>query len=158
MFVFNVRVTAPKKTAFIIASATVVIAIICIICMVSMHKAMVPNSATCDEIGTFSLCANTSDEQCRFLEQFGLSADKNSVKSQTVTIPSTFNSTYEQYNQIQKKIGLDLCRYSGKSVKKITYMLKNSSAQYAVLLIYNGKVIGAHLTNGEYGQSDLPLV
>ena len=158
MFVFNVRVTAPKKTAFIIASATVVIAIICIICMLSMHKTTITNSATCDEIGTYSLCANTTYEQCRFLEQFGLSADENSAQTQAVTIPSSFNSTYEKYNDIQKKIGLDLCRYSGKSVKKITYTLKNSSTQYAVLLVYGGKIIGAHLTNGEYGQSNLPLV
>ena len=69
-----------------------------------------------------------------------------------------FNNTYNKYNDLQKKIGLDLSRYKGRTAEEITYELKNSETKYAVLLVYENRVIGAHLTNGEYGQSNLPLI
>ena len=75
-----------------------------------------------------------------------------------VTIPTDFNDTYEQYNELQKEIGLDLEKFKGKSVQKITYELKNCKTKFAVLLIYKGKVIGGHLTNGEYGSENLSLI
>lgn len=157
MFVFNLKFCSPKKTGCILAAGAVVVAVICVISMVSIHNGSVPDVATCDELGSYSLNAENAEEQCRFLNQFGLVADINSADKDNIIIPAHFNLTYEQYNNLQKKVGLDLSRYSGKEAQKITYTLKNSKTKYAVLVVYKGRVIGAHLTNGEYGQENLPL-
>lgn len=155
MFVFNMKMTGKKMICF--AAAAIAVAVICVICMLAMHSKM-PDTATCDEAGTYSLSAENTEEQCCFLDQFGLAANPDSAVSKSVIIPSEFNSVYESYNDLQKKIGLDLSRYKGKTAEMVTYTLENSKTKYAVLLIYKGKVIGAHLTDGEYGQENLPLI
>lgn len=156
MFVFNFKVADSKKVFAIFAVASVAVAIICIICMISVQNSL-PDTATCDELGCYSLKCDKDDEQCTFLEQFGLLPVKIADNCEVV-IPTEFNQTYEKYNELQKKIGLDLEKFKGTSAQKITYELKNSKTKFAVLLIYKGKVIGGHLTNGEYGSENLPLI
>lgn len=156
MFVFNLKVTDSKKVFAIFAVASVAVAVVCIISMISVQSSL-PDTATCDELGCYSLKLDKDDEQCAFLQQFGLSPVKI-TDSCEVIIPTEFNDTYEQYNELQKEIGLDLEKFKGKSAQKITYELKNSKTKFAVLLIYKGKVIGGHLTNGEYGSENLPLI
>lgn len=156
MFVFNFKVVDSKKVFAIFAVASVAVAIICIICMISVQNSL-PDTATCDELGCYSLECEKDDENCTFLEQFGLSSVKI-TDSCEVTIPSEFNETYEEYNELQKEIGLGLEKFKGKSAQKVTYELENSKTKYAVLLIYKGKVIGGHLTDGEYGSKNLPLI
>lgn len=156
MFVFNFKVTDSKKVFAIFAVASVAVAVVCIISMISVQNSL-PDTATCDELGCYSLKCDKDDEQCTFLEQFALSTVKI-TDSCEVIIPTDFNGTYAEYNKLQKEIGLDLEKFKGKSVQKVTYELKNSKTKFAVLLIYKGKVIGGHLTNGEYGSVNLPLI
>ncbi len=151
MFVFNFRLNPSKKLMCILGAMSIIASVICIICMMSVHN-QVYDTATCDELGTYSLKTDG------FLEQFSLEAVPETAKVRSVTIPMEFNNTYNQYNELQKKIGLDLSRYKGRTAEEITYELKNSEIKYAVLLVYEDRVIGAHLTNGEYGQSNLPLI
>lgn len=156
MFVLNFKVADSKKIFAIFAVVSVAVAIVCIICMISVQNSL-PDTATCDELGCYSLKCDKDDEQCTFLEQFVLSPLKI-IDSCKVTIPTEFNEIYEEYNELQKSIGLDLEKFKGKSVQKITYELENSKTKFAVLLIYKGKVIGGHLTDGEYGSKNLPLI
>lgn len=156
MFVLNFKVADSKKIFAIFAVVSVAVAIVCIICMISVQNSL-PDTATCDELGCYSLKCDKDDEQCTFLEQFGLSPLKI-IDSCKVAIPTEFNEIYEEYNELQKSIGLDLEKFKGKSVQKITYELENSKTKFAVLLIYKGKVIGGHLTDGEYGSKNLPLI
>ena len=151
MFIFNFRLMPSKKLICLFGVMSIIASIICILCMMSVHN-RVYDTATCDELGTYSL------ETEGFLEQFSLEAVPETSKVRSVTIPMEFNNTYNQYNDLQKKIGLDLSRYKGRTAEEITYELKNSEIKYAVLLVYENRVIGAHLTNGEYGQSNLPLI
>ena len=106
LFVFNFKVTDSKKVFAIFAVASVVVAVVCIISMISVQSSL-PDTATCDELGCYSLKCDKDDEQCAFLEQFGLSAEKI-TDSCEVTVPTDFNDTYEEYNELQKEIGLDL--------------------------------------------------
>ena len=151
MFVFNFRLMPSKKLMYLFGAMSIIASIVCIICMMSVHN-QVYDTATCDELGTYSLGKDG------FLEQFSLEAVPETAKVRNVTIPMEFNDTYNKYNDLQKKIGLDLSRYKGRTAEEITYELKNSETKYAVLLVYENRVIGAHLTNGEYGQSNLPLI
>ena len=87
-----------------------------------------------------------------------LNAKGESRVCEEIIIPQVFNKTYEEYNNLQKKVGLDLSRYAGKNVYKATYELVDSKTNYAVILIYKNRMIGGHLTNGEYGDKILPLI
>lgn len=156
MFVLNFKVAPSKKLAVFFSAASLLTAIVCIICMMSVQNSF-PDTATCDEVGSYSLTFQKEDDGAGFLEQFGLSVDKL-VDNSEVKIPSEFNDTYNEYNKLQNEIGLDLEKFRGKTAQKITCRLKDSSTQFAVLLVYKEKVIGAHLTNGEYGSKNLPLV
>ncbi len=156
MFVFNVKFSPAKKLITLLAVTSVAVAVICIICMINVHSS-VPGSATCDELGSFSLSAETADEQIEFLSRFGITVDEDGKKLRNITVPAEFNDTYDEYNELQRAIGLDLKKFSGKNVQEITYTTNNSKYKYAVILVYKGKVIGAHLTNGEYGGKNQPL-
>lgn len=155
MVVLNLKLTRKKAICFVAAATAAVI--ILLICLHAVHG-RAPDTATCDEAGTYSLIAENADEQREFIAQFGLKADPDSAVSKSIVIPSRFNSVYGEYNELQKKIGLDLSGYKGKTAEMITFELENSKTRYAVLLVYEGRVIGAHLTNGEYGQENLPLI
>lgn len=156
MFVFNFKLAPSKKLSAFFAAASVAVAVICIICMISVqNKPLV--SATCDELGRYSLKCENSEEEIKFLEQFGLTPDKLDDRSKVV-IPAEFNDTYKAYNELQKEAGLDLEKFKGKTAEKITYRLRNSKAKSAVILIYKGNAIGGHITNGEYGSKNMPLV
>lgn len=156
MFVYNFKLVKSQKLFVFFAAASIMVAVICIICMISVQNKL-PDTATCDELGSYSLKYEDTDEQCRFLEQLGLTAD-GIIDKVNVVIPVEFNRTYEEYNELQKKIGLDLEKFRGKTAEKITYKLKNAISKYAVLLIYKGYVIGGHLTDGEYGSENMPLI
>ena len=154
MFVFNIRPS--KKLAVLFSAVSIMAAVICIICMTLVHNGY-SETATCDELGTYSLNAKDTNEQVSFLKQFGHIAMAESVESSEVIIPNDFNDVYEEYNGLQKQIGLNLEKFKGKDASQVRFELENSETKYAVLLVHDGKVIGAHLTNGEYGQRNLPL-
>ncbi len=155
MFVLNFRFKL-GKTALIVMACIVVIAIVVAVSLANSNK--IPDSATCDEVGRYSLVAETVGGECGFLKQFGLEPVADSRKSESIVIPGDFNEVYDDYNNLQKKIGLDLSRFKGREAEKITYELEDSTEKYAVILVCNGRVIGGHLTNGEYGDENKSLL
>lgn len=155
MFVLKLKIR--KKYVISISAAVIALAVMLIIVFSSGNTAP-SDSATCDEVGRYSLVAQTVGGECGFIEQFGYDVIAESRECETVVIPSSFNQTYEEYNELQKKIGLDLEAYKGREAQKITYELDNSDMKYAVILTLKGRVIGAHLTNGEYGDKNEPLI
>lgn len=155
MFVLKIKIR--KKLVISILSALIAVIIMLIIVFSSGNTAP-SDSATCDEVGRYSLVAQTVGGECGFIKQFGYDVIADSRECEAVIIPSVFNQTYEEYNELQKKIGLDLEAYKGREAQKITYELDNSDKKYAVILTLKGRVIGAHLTNGEYGDTNEPLI
>lgn len=157
MYVVKFSLKPSKKLLCVFAVLAVIVLMVCAICLMTVHNKTC-DTATCDELGTYSLIAESESRQCSFLEQFGLTPVADSVSKKEVIIPTDFNAVYEEYNELQKAVGLDLTKFKGKKAEMVTYELENATARYAVLLIYNDTVIGAHLTNGEYGESNLPLI
>src|SRR5574344_2539051 len=70
-----------------------------------------PNFATCDELGKYSLKAETVEEQKDFFLNMGYEIDETTLVSDSVIIPEKFSSIYEKYNNLQKQSGLDLTSY-----------------------------------------------
>ena len=85
-------------------------------------------------------------ERISFLSHFGWQVDPTPVESTTVTIPREFDKVFAAYNELQRKQGLDLSAYAGKTVERHTYTVTNyegyEGTVYANLLVYRGRVIG----------------
>ena len=158
MFVYNVKVPVSKRAGALISVVSIVVALLCVVATISINNNYVPDMATCDQVGVYTLIAENPTGERSVLAQLGLNAKEESRVSEEIIIPQVFNKTYEEYNNLQKKVGLDLSRYAGKNVFKVTYELVDSKTNYAVILIYKNRVIGGHLTNGEYGDKILPLI
>ena len=75
----------------------------------------------------------TNEDRINFLKQFGWEVSPEAVESEQVTIPSEFDKIFAGYNEIQKRQGLDLTKYKGKTTMRYTYDVTN----YAN---YEGKV------------------
>ena len=93
----------------------------------------------------------------RFLTEAGYHPARLERQRQ-ITVPKSFNQTYEAYNALQRQAGFDLEPYRGKTADMLTYTLSGDSPAYAVVLLCGGKVVGGHLTDGEYGSENLPLL
>ena len=155
MFVFNLKIKA-KKTVILAAVLSVTAAIICTAVTVAINSRL-PDTAVSDKTGEYSLVLNDGEEK-KFLEQFGIETADAKPEKRSVVIPSDFNKYYEEYNELQKKIGLDLGKFIGNEVTEIIVPLEKPKDNNAVLLVYKNRVIGGHITNGEYGSKNLPLV
>lgn len=156
MFVFKLKVPAAKIIVPIMAGLSIITAIVCIISMTNL-MASTPDTATCDELGAYTLNVRDTEDQLAFFNKFKITADPKSKKTRNVTIPAEFNEVYNEYNELQKEIGLDLTKFKGKAAQEVTYAITDENYSFAVLLICDSRVIGAHLTNGEYGGKNAPL-
>ena len=148
-----------KKRFIIIIPAALLIAVLCAVIFATGGEGS-PGADEVAQIGRGEAFAVSSETAavCRdFLTKFGMAADFDSATEEYVLIPNEFDPIYEKYNELQGENGLDLAPYRGKRAEKVTTELLNSDVRFAVLLVAKDKVIGAHITNGEYGDENLPL-
>ena len=157
MYILNLKLSQSKKffTIFLIISV-----LLAVMCVVGLEKSLNgdKNTATCDEIGEYSLKIKNDSEIEDFLNKFGVKADISDIKREKVIIPHQFNQIYEDYNKLQQKIGLDLAKFKGEKAEKLTIAVDSDQADFAVLLLHDDKVIGGHLTTLEYGGKNLSLI
>lgn len=146
MFVYSVK-TSKGKLLGLLAVATV--AIILMIIVFSGGA----DAETASTKSKMSTAASTAAERIQFLNQYGWEVKEEPISVTEVLIPEEFDQTYEDYNTIQKKQGMDLSKHKGKSVKKWTYEITNypnsQATVQANLLVLNGKVIGGDVSSTE---------
>ncbi|MDK2800888.1 MAG: hypothetical protein PWP27_1586 [Clostridiales bacterium] len=92
----------------------------------------------------------TNEDRIEFLKQFGWEVEEKPLEIMEVHIPEELDLVYENYNEIQKEIGLDLERHKGKRVKKYTYRVLNypsciDEEVRANILIYKDEVIAGDI-------------
>ena len=97
--------------------------------------------------------SGVSDEAGRleFIRSLGWNVVEGSCEVKKVTIPSNFDKIYTEYNEIQKKQGLDLSKYKRKTVTKYTYEVENfekwQGKVFVTLLIYNDRIVGGDISS-----------
>lgn len=109
-------------------------------------------------IGGINMRAATAEERIAFFSQFGYEISEDPLEVKEVIIPTEFDETYEEYNELQKTQGLDLGKYKGKRVKMWSYAIKNYPGYETAdgnirgnILVYDGVVIGGDISNIELG-------
>ena len=87
------------------------------------------------------------------LKQFGFDCAKDALEVCEITLPSQFDGVLCDYNEIQKRQGLDLSKYKKKNVMRYTYKITNyegfDGTVYANLLVYRNKVIGGDICSAD---------
>ncbi len=149
-----------KKSFIILITAVLLIVAALIAVLFATHSEKSPGAEELAQIGRGEAFAVPDDTAavCRdFLSKHGITADFDNATDEYVVIPTKFNAIYKKYNELQDENGLDLSPYMGECAEKVTAELLNSDVRYAVLLVAKDKVIGAHITNGEYGDENLSL-
>ena len=144
MFIVSFK-TSKKKIAVVLAAVLLVF----VGCLFIFTGTKDENYAV-SAMGKYRLEAADNAARISFLKQFGWSVNEEPVEITEVIIPSTFNETYEKYNEIQKEQGLDLSRYCGERCKRWTYEVTNypqaTEGVRANLLIKDDKVIGGDIS------------
>ena len=95
----------------------------------------------------------TNEDRVAFLAQFGWTVSAEPVKTEEFTIPSQLDRVLAEYNEIQKKQGLDLSRYEKKTVTRYTYTVENypgaDGTVYANITIYKNRVIAGDICSSD---------
>ncbi len=79
-----------------------------------------------------------------------------------IVIPVVFDKVYQNYNDLQKKAGMNLKPYRGRRVTRYTYSVTNFADNIegvrANLLCYDGKIIGGDLSTVAINGFMVPLL
>ncbi len=104
-----------------------------------------------DSVSTAAGEVATNDDRVAFLTGFGWEVAASPAESGQVQIPKAPGEVFTRYNELQKSQGYDLSKFSGKTVMRYVYKVKNypnaSEPVYATILICKNQVIGGDVTN-----------
>jgi hypothetical protein len=91
----------------------------------------------------------TNEDRLYLLTTLGWEVEIQPEAYSEVQIPEEFSEVYENYNKIQKTMGLDLSKYKGEKVMRYTYKVMNHPSGEkdvrATLLVYKNKLIGGDI-------------
>lgn len=100
-----------------------------------------------------------NEERLEFIKQFGLLPDEEFTE-ESIVLPNALDRVLGEYNQMQKKQGLDLSKYLGKRVTRYTYKINNynyDGTVYVNLIIHRDRIIGCDISSTDGSGFVLPL-
>ena len=91
-------------------------------------------------------------DMARFLKQFGLRCEEKLLFDKEVTLPESFEGVFAEYNELQKRQGLDLSAYAGKRLRRAILRVwpengREGEYYLATLYIYRGCVVGGDVSS-----------
>ena len=150
MFVISTKSEKLKKY--------LIIAVVCAFTVIGGIISVSKDSTPAAKVGGINMRASTFEERVAFFSQFGYEISEDPLEVKEVVIPTEFDETYEEYNEIQKSQGLDLAKYKGKRVKMWSYAIRNYPGYETAddnirgnILVYDGIVVGGDISNIELG-------
>lgn len=112
--------------------------------------------------GNKSIDLSENDARISYLQSLGWQVTPEPVKTQQVNIPEQMNDTLAKYNDIQMQQGFDLNNHLGKTAMRYVYQIANypdaTGEVFATLLIRDGKLIAADITNWDENGFCKPLL
>ena len=98
----------------------------------------------------------TETDRREFLSALGYRATGDAKATVEYTMPATLDAVLLGYNEVQKKQGFDLAKYTGKTLTRYTYEIENYEGYdgkvYANLITYRDRIVGADLTGTGVGE------
>ena len=148
MFIYSIKKSTLKFVGIICLAAVLMISLLVLVPKnsVSAEPAAAESSLKFDKI-------RSNTDRVKFLKQFGWEVEKTPEKETVVRIPSEFDSIMSSYNDLQKKIGLDLEKCAGKEAVRYTYKVTNypdyDGEVYANIVIYKNSVIAGDVCSAD---------
>ena len=144
MVVYTTKVTRRKLVSVILVACIAVCSVVVAVRNQSENTVSVLDAQTA-ALGERAL--KTNEDRTALLKECGWEIEEEPVEFIEVRIPDKFDGVYGQYNEIQKRQGLDLEKYSGKRVMRYTYKISNhpsgESGVVANIIVYKNKLIAA---------------
>ena len=148
MFVYSLKASTIKFFGVICVAMAALIALI-----VFVPTGDIVATDTTPQSGINYAKIKDNDARREFLRQFGWEVGEKEIESIEVTVPKEFDRVMTEYNEIQRRQGLDLSAYKGKSVSRYTYEVTNYEGYdgkvYANIIVYKNKVIGGDICTAD---------
>lgn len=153
MFVYSLKASTLKFFAVVCVALTALVMMITFI--PSYDGGEIKYITTGNESKINYSKIKTNEDRIAFLSQFGWRVEQTPVEEVEVTVPEKFDKVFNGYNEIQKRQGLDLSKYKGKTVTRYTYEVTNYENEngkvYANVIVYRNKVIGGDICSAKVG-------
>lgn len=150
MFIYSLKASTVKF--FGIVGVSLLTLAMLIIFIPTMKVNTTQEIAAMNENISFNNVKSAKDAQ-KFLSQYGWTTNEATLSECEVTIPKEFDKIMTQYNELQKQQGLDLSKYSKKTVTRYTVEVTNypeySGTVYANVLTFKGRVIGGDICSSD---------
>ena len=152
MFVYSFRASTIKFLGVICVALCALITIIAFVPTYTVD-ATVDAAANSSEVSyNYDKVKNVEDVK-DFLKQFNFECAKDAVEVTEITLPSQFDGVLYDYNEIQKRQGLDLSHYKGKKLTRYTLEITNypeyKGTVYANVITYKNKVVGGDICSAD---------
>ena len=153
MFIYSVRASSIKFFGLIVLTFALLLG-----ALVVTDDSTVFASSSITEINYSGIKDNAS--RVAFIESFGIDVDEEVVEESSFRMPNNFDRVIVGYNELQKKQGLDLSKYSNKKVTRYTYRVKNydfNGEVYANIFVHRSRIIAADVSSADPDGFVLPL-
>ncbi len=96
---------------------------------------------------------NRSSPGSELLKEFGWEFEPKPAETAEIIIPETFDEVFENYNELQKKAGMNLEPYMGRRATRYTYIITNYPDESVNLrgnvLVVDGVAVGGDISTVE---------
>ena len=144
MFVYSVRASTIKFFAVILLTVS---ALVILLSLGGLGRASVLASSDNVNFGG----VKTNEDRVEFIAQFGIEVEEVPIEESDFSIPRDFDRILSEYNEIQKRQGLDISKYKNKKVTRYTYTVKNydgyDGAVCVNLLVHRNTVIACDVSS-----------
>ena len=154
MFIYSVRASTVKICA---------LAFLCLVAVAALVVSGV-GGGTVSALGSASGVdysgIKTSEDRLEFIRSFGVEVDPESEKAEAFRMPESFDRVIMGYNELQKRQGLDLSKYTNKRVTRYTYTVTNYGGEgetYVNLFVYRGRIVACDISSADPSGFVLPL-
>ena len=149
MFIYSLKASTLKFFAVVCVALATLITLIAFIPVADGSGAVSASKTVSVEYGGIK----TEDDRIKFLEQLGWQVEPEAIESAEVTIPKEFDKIFTAYNELQKRQGLDLSKYKGKTMMRYTYKIVNydgyDGTVYANILVYRNRIVGGDVCSAD---------
>ncbi len=153
MIVFTAKITRRKIVMGMLALCVIVCSAVAVV-MSSGDRTVVSVSDETEKVYA-GRKIRANEDRVSLLRECGWEVSEEPVEFIEVKIPEKFDGVYTEYNELQKRQGMDLSKFSGKRVMRYTYMIKDypggEAGVVANLIVYKDKLIGGDVSSPKLG-------
>ena len=147
MFVYSLRASTVKLFAFILVAVALIFGIVGL-----SADASVGASTSLDGEVDYS-GIRSKEDRLAFINRLGIETTGEESAGSFV-VPKSLDRVILGYNEIQKKQGLDVSKYTRKRITRYTYEVTNFNSDckvYANLFVYRNRIIACDVSSVDGG-------